>query len=51
MDEYAYRFSRRHRPDLIFGRCVAVVAACHIWTYWDIIGRKPARKKSKLQEA
>jgi len=49
LDEYAYRFSRRHRPDLIFDRCVTAVAACPIWTYWDIIGRKPVRKKSKLQ--
>ena len=38
LDEFAYRFNRRHRPDLIFGQCVTAVVNCPIWTYADIIG-------------
>ena len=50
LDEYGYRFSRRHRPDLIFAGCIAAVAACPIWTYQDIIGKTlPIRTKSKPQ--
>ena len=49
LDEYGYRFSRRHRPDLIFTSCIMAITACPIWTYWDIIGRRPVRTKSKLQ--
>ncbi|MGE5530287.1 MAG: IS1595 family transposase, partial [Patescibacteria group bacterium] len=37
LDEFAYRFNRRRAAD-IFGRCVAAVAACPIWTYRDITG-------------
>ena len=51
LDEYAYRFNRRHRPDLIFDRCVAAVAACPIWTYRDIVSKQPVYTKSKLQAA
>ena len=49
LDEYGYRFSRRNRPDLIFTSCITAVTDCPIWTYWDIIGRRPVRPKPKLQ--
>ena len=39
LDEYAYRFNRRSRPDLIFGRCITALVSCPIWTYRDIVGR------------
>lgn len=51
LDEYAYRFGRRHRPDLIFDRCVLAVATCPIWTYRDIVDTKTVCMKSKLQAA
>ena len=38
LDEYAYRFDRRHLLDTIFDRCVTAAAACPIWTYRDITG-------------
>ena len=39
LDEYAYRFNRRSRPDLIFGRCITALVSCPIWTYRDIVGK------------
>jgi len=51
LDEFAYRYDRRHRPDTIFTRCVVAVAACPVWTYRDITGAKPVCKKTQLQAA
>ena len=51
LDEFCYRFSRRHRPDTIFERCVSAVAACPVWTYRDITGRKRVRRNAKLKAA
>jgi len=49
LDEYAYRFSRRHRPDLIFDRCVLAAALCPIWTYQDIVSLGQVHGKPKLE--
>ncbi|MGE5529092.1 MAG: transposase, partial [Patescibacteria group bacterium] len=38
LDEFAYRFNRRERPDLICERCIAAAAACRPWTYREIVG-------------
>jgi len=51
LDECAYRFDRRHRPDTIFERCVVAVTACPIWTYRDITGTMGFGTKDKLQVA
>jgi transposase-like protein len=51
LHEYAYRYNRRHRPDTILDHCIAAVAACHAWTYWDITGSKRAYTKGKLRTA
>jgi len=51
LDEYGYRFSRRHRPDLIFTSCIMAVAACPIWTYRDIVGGRYVQTGSKLRGA
>ncbi len=51
LDEYAYRYNRRHRPDAIFDRCIVAVTACPIWTYRDIIGTERVCKNGKLQVA
>ena len=51
LDEFAYRFSRRHRPDTIFERCVVAVVSCPAWTYRDITGNKPVRGNAKLRTA
>ena len=51
LDEYAYRYNRRLRPDMIFDRCIQAVVTCPIWTYWDIIGKRPMHKKAELQAA
>jgi len=45
LDEFSYRFNRRHRVDQIFDRCVAAMVECPIWTYWDIIGKASIPKK------
>jgi transposase-like protein len=51
LDEFAYRFNRRYRPDTIFDRCLVAVAACPVWTYRDIIDTKLVDKKVKLRAA
>ena len=47
LDEFAYRFNRRNRPDLIAERCIAALAACPPWTYRDIVSVKPVCKKAQ----
>jgi hypothetical protein len=49
LDEFSYRFNRRHMLDRIFERCVAAMAECPTWTYWDIIGKAPKSKISSLK--
>lgn len=51
LDEYAYRYDRRHRPDTIFERCVVAAATCPVWTYRDIVGVKSVSEDDKLQVA
>ena len=44
LDEFSYRFNRRHMLDQIFDRCIAAMVECPIWTYWDVIGKAPNPK-------
>jgi transposase-like protein len=46
LDEFSYRFNRRHMLDRIFERCITAMADCPKWTYWDIIGKAPHLKKA-----
>ncbi len=46
LDEFSYRFNRRHMLDRIFERCITAMADCPQWTYWDIIGKAPHLKKA-----
>ena len=51
LDEFGYRFNRRHMLDQIFERCLLAMIECPIWTYWDIIDKAPIHKKSPLKAA
>ncbi|MGE5529859.1 MAG: transposase, partial [Patescibacteria group bacterium] len=51
LDEFAYRFNRRHRPDTIFDHCVAAVAACPPWTWREITGGVGFAKKAQPRTA
>jgi transposase-like protein len=51
LDEIGYRFNRRHMLDRIFERCVVAMAESPIWTYWDIIGKAPKPRKTRLKAA
>ena len=46
LDEFSYRFNRRHMLDRIFERCITAMADCPPWTYWDIIGKATHLKKA-----
>jgi transposase-like protein len=51
LDEFGYRFNRRHMLDRIFERCTFAMIECPIWTYWDIIGKAPKPRKQYLKAA
>ena len=51
LDEFGYRFNRRHMLDRIFERCTVAMVECPIWTYWDIVGKAPKLRKSSLKAA
>jgi transposase-like protein len=51
LDEFGYRFNRRHMLDRIFERCTLAMVECPIWTYWDIIGKAPKPRTSGLKVA
>ena len=51
LDEYAYRYDRRHRPNTIFERYVVAVAGCPALTFRDITRNKSVSKNAMLQVA
>jgi transposase-like protein len=51
LDEFSYRFNRRHMLDRIFERCIVAMVECPIWTYWDIIGKTPNLKNLSQKAA
>ena len=44
LDEFSYRFNRRHILDQIFDHCVAAMTQCPKWTYWNVTGKAPKPK-------
>jgi len=46
LDEFSYRFNRRHMLERIFEHCIVAMTDCPQWTYWDIIGKSPKLKKA-----
>jgi transposase-like protein len=51
LDEFSYRFNRRHMLDQIFEHCIAAMVGCSIWTYWDVIGKTPNPKNASPKAA
>jgi transposase-like protein len=47
LDEFSYRFNRRHMLDQIVDRCIAAMVGCPIWTYSDVIAPKPKNLSPK----